>query len=165
MKSIFNKNIKKYYIIILLFIIGAILFLTNNIKNLLLIIEPLTNSLSSNSFRYLKNRADEHKANNVYVNNNDIPKHYTSEQEKLQAIGGLNVATENVNNFKEILTSIKNSLEYNTETFSNNNRNYVDPNINNPCSACNHGGTTGGASIVDQTCMINCNLNGANGIA
>ena len=164
MKSIFNKNIKKYYIIILLFIIVSILFLTNNIKNKFSFIEPLANNLSLASFSDNKKKADQYSANNIYVNNNSVPKHYTSEQEKQNAIGGLNIAKKNINKLTDFLTPIKNSLEYDTEPFSNNNRNYVDPNINNPCSACNHGGTTGGASIADQTCMIQCNLKGANGI-
>ena len=137
MKTIFNKNIKKYYIIILLFIIVSILFLTNNIKNLLLIIEPLTNTLSTVSSSDLKNSSDQYKANNIDVETKPVSGSLTSEQEVQQITSIFNVASNKINKFKTFLTPIQNSLEY--EGFSNNNRNNVDPNINNPCSECNHG--------------------------
>lgn len=162
MKSIFNKNIKKYFIIILLFIIGGILFLTNNIKNLLLIIEPLTNSLSTTSSSNISNTANNFRANNINIDTEPTSTNLTPEQEVQEITSISNVAGNKINKLKENLIPIQNSLEH--EGFSNNNRNNVDPNIDNPCLECNHGGTTGGASIADQSCLALCNLKGANGI-
>ena len=156
MKSLFNKNIKKYYIIILLLIIGFSLFFTNNIKNLLLNIEPLENKLAP-SADTITASANQYKKNNIVVDNSQPPRDLTPKQEIAEATSIPNNAIEKGKKLSSFLIKIRNNLE--TEPFSNNNSNNK-----NPCSACNHGGSTDGASIADDTCLTLCMLKGANGI-
>ena len=165
MKSIFNKNIKKYYIIILLFIIGLSLLLTNNINNFLLNIESFKgiqkykdNKLTQISCKDQKNIAKTFEKNKTYPNSECYTGKTTSDEEKKQAINSVSSFTDKINLIKKPINNLADNLQSfrNIENFNNRK---IDA-----CSKCDDQTSisNSGAAISNTSCEALCELNSLN---